>query len=172
MTHRQFPDLRGVALRWLPRAEQHAEENKIDPRVVEGAVRYPTSWGVDPSCALIEGDRWYAERRRRGDVTVVVAFPPGEEPVIWGVYHNLPMRHSRARQRAPGSGGGTTMPTSMRELRRRLIDAGLVITSGGKHDRVSTPEGAFIAALPSTPSDVRTIPNLVRDIARKGIDVS
>lgn len=163
-------DLTQASLRWLPRAEDHARENRIDPALVEGAAKHPTSVTVDPSVGLLE-TRWYAERRRRGDITVVVGFPPGESPVIWGVYYNLPMPHQHARSR-PSGNGGTTMPTSMRELRRRLVDAGLIIRSGGRHDRVETPDGSFIAALPSTPSDYRTIPNVVRAIARKGIDVS
>lgn len=165
-------DLSQVELRWLDRASDSLSYSGTPAAAVIHAARYPDHVTVDPSSALLAREgRWYAERRRKGDLTVVVGFPPGETPCIWGVYHNLPMPLQRL-PKASTSGGGTKVPTTMRELRRRIVDAGLVIKTGGRHDRVETPAGQFVYSLSITPSDNRGIQNAVRGLARKGYDVS
>lgn len=163
-------DLSQVRLRWLDRALEHMQGAGIEAQSVIHAAKYPDHTTIEPT---IPGDsaRWYAERRRKGDVTVIVGFPPGETPVIWGVYYNLPMLHQGKRP-AGSTGGQRTYPTTSRELRRRIIEAGYVIRSGGKHDRVETPEGRLVTTLAGTPSDFRGMMNMVKELARKGIDVS
>lgn len=167
--NRDLRPLANDAFQWLPRAEAHLEADGIDRDTVLGAVKYPDHVVIDPSSKIIEG-RYYAERRRRGDLTVVIAFPPGQAPIIWGVYRNLPMPERRLR--GPGGTGATRFPTTMRELRKRIVEEGLVIRRGGRHDRVETKDGTFVLTLPSTPSDHRTIPNVIRDAARRGYDLT
>lgn len=172
MTH---PDLSKIpSFQWLPRARDFCDIQGIDPTHVEAAARQPTHVTVDPSVKLAKAlgqERWPAERRRRGDITVVVAYPPGDYPVIWGVFYQLPLPPLRDK-RSQGAGGGTVIPTTMRELRRRIIAAGLVIKSGGRHDRVETPDGRFIYSLSISPSDHRYFKNVVSELARKGFDVT
>ena len=164
-------DISQLQLRWLDRAHEHAESVGLDTASVLTAAKYPDHTAIDPSTGLIE-NRWYAERRRKGDVTVVVAFPPGETPIIWGVYYNLPLPALRQRRPA-GAGAAPSYPTTLRELRRRIIEAGYVIRAGGKHDRVETPDGRLVYTLASTPgTNPRTMLNTVKELARKGIDVS
>lgn len=162
----QTRDLRTVPLTWLPRAEGFVELNHMDRNLVLAAAKFPQQVVPDP---LNNPERWYAERRRRGDITAIVAYPPGQRPVIWGAYQHLPddlPRHSNG-----GTGGGSTTPTTMRALRRRIVEQGLVIRPGGHHDRVETPDGHLVSALPRTPSDHRTIPNVCAQLRRKGYPV-
>lgn len=164
-------DISQSDLVWLPRAAEHAESYGLSRYTAERAARYPDHTVVDPSSVIID-DRWYAERRRKGDVTVVVAFPPGLEPVIWGVYYNLPLPPPRRDRVAAGQSGGGKYATTNREFRKRILESGLVIKAGGKHDRVETPEGRLITTLPTSPSDHRWILNATRDFARKGYDLT
>ena len=163
-------DLSQVRLRWLDRALEHVQSAGIESQSALHAARYPDHTTVEPSLPG-DGSRWYAERRRKGDVTVIVGFPPGETPIIWGVYYNLPMPRVR-RAAGNGAGGRTSYPTTSRELRRRIIEAGYVIKSGGKHDRIETPDGRLVTTLAGTPSDFRGMMNAVKELHRKGIDVS
>jgi hypothetical protein len=164
-------DISQLDLVWLPRAKQHAESVGLSERSVINAARYPTHVTVDPSSRVI-ADRWYAERRRKGDITVIVAFPSGLPPVVWGVYYNLPLNPPTRMRKAAGQSGGGKFATSNREFRKRILEAGLVIRAGGRHDRVETPEGRLITTLPTSPSDHRWIMNATTDIARKGFDLT
>jgi hypothetical protein len=164
-------DISQLDLVWLPRAAQHAESLGLSPRSAERAAKYPDHVAVDPSSKILD-DRWYAERRRKGDITVVVAFPPGAPPMIWGVYYNLPLEPPKRLRKSAGQSGGGKYATTNREFRRRIMESGLVIKSGGKHDRVETPEGRLISVLPVTPSDHRWIVNATRELARQGFDLT
>lgn len=163
------PDLSQVELRWLDRALESIQSYGRDARSAVHAAKYPDHVQIEPPLPG-DGSRWYAERRRKGDITVIVGFPPGETPIIWGVYYNLPLPHRNVR--AVGSGTGRNYPTTIRELRRRVIEAGYIIRAGGKHDRVETPDGRLVYTLPTTPGDHRSMINTVKELARKGIDVS
>lgn len=166
----EWLNLTKVDLHWLPRAEYHCQSLGISKFTAETAARYPDHISLDPSMRLIEG-RAFTERRRKGDVTVVIGYP-NNHPEIWGVYYNLPLE-PRRRERSPGGATGSKAPTSMREVRKRVLEAGLVIKTGGRnHDRIETPEGRFVAPLPVSPSDHRWMKNLVSQLARKGYDIS
>lgn len=164
-------DISQLDLVWLPRATQHADSVGLSRYTAERAARYPDHTVVDPSSKILD-DRWYAERRRKGDVTVIVAFPPGAEPIIWGVYYNLPLEPPKRLRKSAGQSGGGKFATTNREFRRRIMEAGLVIKTGGRHDRVETTDGRLITTLPSSPSDHRWILNATRDFARKGFDLT
>ncbi len=125
---------------------------------------------MDPSTATRD---WTVLRYTRGDVSVVVGFPEDMPPRIWGVYLRLPLDGTGQKMGTQGAGStsGSEVPKTMRALRRRIVEAGLKIRSGGAHDRVETEDGKFIAALPITPSDHRTIPNIWTTIRRKGYNV-
>lgn len=160
-------DLSTGVIEWHQPARDTAEQFGLDEETVLAAVRSPAHVEVDPSTAYRD---YYVERRRRGDVTAIVAFPDDTRPpIIWGVYLNLPINQGKLRK--AGSGSGNTAPTTMRELRRRIVMAGLKIVPGGHHDRVETADGRLVASLPRTPSDHRSIPNALTTLGRKGYDL-
>lgn len=165
------PTLPETPLDWQPAALDVAYQFGLNEDAIEAIVRKPETVTVDPSNAT---RAWTVLRYRRGDVSVVVGFPEDMPPRIWGVYLTLPMEgtgEKRGTQGANGGGGGSEVPKTMRGLRRRIVESGLVIRPGGSHDRVETEDGQFVAALPITPSDHRTIPNLWTTLRRKGYDV-
>ncbi|MDO5633923.1 MAG: hypothetical protein Q4G34_03490 [Micrococcus sp.] len=57
---------------------------------------------------------------------------------------------------------------SMSELQRRLTDQGYVVEQGGKHLKIHDPQRPDLGsvAAPVTPSDVRSIPNVVAQLRR------
>lgn len=160
-------DLSTTRLTWLPAAREAAQRYGIDELTVLGAVRFPGTVTLDPSSAHRE---WTVERRRRGDVIVVVALPDDRPPIIWGVYMELPM--DAAGRKSAGGGSGSSLPKTLRELRHRIVAAGLVIEAGRTHDRVVTRDGRFLVSLACTPSDRHTVPNTARQLMRLGFDVS
>lgn len=164
------PTLPSKPLDWQPAALDVAEQFGLDVDAVEAIVRHPDRVAIDPSSATRD---WEVLRYSRGDVSVVVGFPHDMPPRIWGVYLRLPMEGTGEKQGTQGAGStsGSQVPKTMRALRRRIVEAGLKIHPGGSHDRVETEDGQFIAALPITPSDHRTIPNVWTAIRRKGYEV-
>lgn len=164
------PTLPAGPLDWQPAARDVAEQFGLDEASVEAVVRQPDRITVDPSSVTRE---WDVLRYTRGDVSVVVGFPHDMPPRIWGVYLRLPMEGTGVKMGTQGAGSnsGSDVPTTMRALRRRIVGAGLKIRAGGSHDRVETEDGQFVAALPITPSDHRSIPNVWASIRRKGYEV-
>lgn len=156
-----------VEFDWEPRAIDFAETFGLTRDDVEAIVARPTRVTADPSSATRE---WPTERCHRGDVTVVVARPPNQRPLIWGVYLRLPI-DSGARRSGAGQGAGTQAPSSPRDLRHRIVKAGLRIEGGGRHDRILNEDGKFIASMPLSPSDRHSIPNLWSTLRRKGYEV-
>ena len=78
----------------------------------------------------------------------------------------------RLAERAAGGGGGQTVaPRTLSQLRQRVVNAGLRIRAGSRHDLVIDTEGNVVAVLPRTPSDHRTVPNVWASIRRKGYPV-
>lgn len=161
-------DLRHAHLRWHPPALGAARDLGLTQEEVEVIARSPQHITIDPSSSYRE---WYTERRRTGDVTVVVTFPPDRAPRIWGVYIHLPLP-SGQKHRTAGGGNVLSRPKTMRELRKRIAaHPGLKITPGGHHDRVIDLEGKTVTTLPSTPSDHHSVANTAAAIARKGYEL-
>lgn len=160
-------DLSTCALRWLPRAIEAAEQLGISTADAEAIARNPRVVTPDPGNPYRE---WQAERRRAGDVTVVVALPPDRDPVIWGVYLHLPL--DPVRQHGAGGGNVRQIPKTMRELRKRIAEnPRLKIKPGGHHDKVVDLDNRVLTTLPSTPSDYRAVANAAASIARKGYEL-
>lgn len=163
--------LEPAALDWNPAAQRCAEDFGLAREDVEAIVARPTLTALDPSSTVRD---WRTERRTSGDITVVVTYPPGRAPLIWGVYLNLPLdpvRGSAAAGGSSGTGPGSQIPRTLQALRKRIVAGGLRIIAGGHHDRVETPDGQFVASLPRTPSDQRTVPNVWATIRRKGYNI-
>lgn len=153
-------------LDWHEPARESASLFGLSEDDVEAIVRNPINVVTDPSTVVRE---WHTERRQRGDVTVVVTYPEDHDPLIWGVYLNLDL--PVGKQHAGGGGGASVAPRTLSNLRKRIVTAGLTITSGGRHDLVHDSEGNLVATLPRTPSDHRTVPNVWVQIRKKGYDV-
>jgi hypothetical protein len=149
---------------WNEPAADYAESLGLTRHDVEMVACRPRLRAPDPSTPFRE---WKTERRSVGDLTVIVTLPPGRPPLIWGVYLNLPL-DKKSQPRGAGQQCGSQAPASLQALRKRIIAGGLRIVAGGRHDRVETREGTFVAALPKTPSDHRTVPNVWQTIQRKG----
>lgn len=159
-------DLTNTQIDIAPQAMEVAEYFGLTEEHILQICRRPQRIETDPSSADRE---WYTERRRIGDVEVVITYPDRGFPRVWAVY--VQTGSERRPTRTPGGAGGSSMPNTMRELKKRIVAAGLVIKSGGKHDRVEDKDGNFIVALPITPSDNHSIPNATMAIRRKGYDI-
>lgn len=149
---------------WHPPAVEFVDAYGIPRDVVESAAVNPSSTTLDPHGAEVG---YRVERRRRGDVIVVVGFANPDRPAILYVALNLEDLHRvQGTHRSPGGASGSDIPTSMLQLRRRILSQGFAITRGGSHDRVTTRDGEFLVSLPLTPSDHRSIPNVWRTFTR------
>ena len=158
--------LERVNLDWHEPALESAELFGLTKEDVEAIVRNPISVMADPSAAVRE---WKTERRTSADITVVVTYPEGQNPLIWGVYLNLDM--PVGKQHAKGGGGQSVAPRTLSNLRQRIVSAGLRIRPGSKHDLVVDDFDNVVAVLPRTPSDHRTVPNVWVSIRKKGYAV-
>lgn len=159
-----------VDLVWYEKAVDAADLMGLDIAEVETIVRNPQHVELDPTSAVRE---WHTERRRSGDVRVVVTYPPERKPMIWGVYVTSPdLQGSADRQRkgsVSGATGQSNVPTTLREMKRRLITAGLKIESGRTGDRVLDSNGNFVFLLHKTPSEFRSLANMWAQVRRKAL---
>ena len=153
---------------WHRGAEDYAHMFGLAREDVEQIAANPATSTLDPSNAVRE---WRTERRTRGDVTVIVTYPPNQRPMIWGIYLCLPGNDASGQHRSAGNGSGSMVPKTLHALRKRIIGAGLKIVAGGSHDRVETKDGVYVTSLPRTPSDHRSVPNAWTALRRKGYDV-
>lgn len=145
-TRRFDPD----ALAWHADALESVHAG-FDEELVRAVLAHPqrSQWAVTASGSA-------AVNLYRGDLIVTVGLAL-EPPMVLSVRHRL--RDDIRTARKPG-GVGTTMPTTMRELRRRAVAAGLKIDPGTAHDKVVDPStGRVVTTLASTPSDHRSIAN-------------
>jgi hypothetical protein len=76
------------------------------------------------------------------------------------------MTNTTRRGKAPGN-----CPTNIKDLKRRLSDLGVDISRGGNNHLHFRYNGKLVATSASTPSDIRTIRNVVADLRRNGVDV-
>lgn len=65
----------------------------------------------------------------------------------------------------------TSIPTTMRDLHKRIKAAGLYIRAGGRHHHVLNEEGKYVVSLPISPSDRRSIANVTKTLTRRGYDI-
>lgn len=105
-------------------------------------------------------------RFRRGDVTVIVGLREKERPKVLSVFIHIPGWDTNKGTGNPGTGAGTSLPTSNKQLRRWIIDFGYRIEASA-HDRVlDKTTGKFVMALPNTPSDSRSLANTWRSFLK------
>lgn len=136
----------GQQFEWSPGAAEVAEQFNLTKSNVEGVVIFPEGIELDPTMA--ERD-WHTERRRRGDVVVVVTFPERSRPLIWGVYvlsrkndGNDPKRGSKT-----GTTGKSQVPNSFRELKKRAVMAGLKVEPSHRGENIYDPDGNFMLSI-------------------------
>lgn len=155
-------------MHWHPAARDFADMIRLDPAIVESAARNPAVVSDDPH-GLEVG--YPVKRHRRGDLEVVVGFQDAAQPAILFVRQHIPNQRNRGQgdgaTSGKGSGAGSSLPTSLRELRRRICAAGYKIVPGRRHDKVVTSAGDVLVTLPSTPSDHRSVPNTWRKFCQR-----
>jgi len=100
-------------------------------------------------------------RFKRGDVTVVVGFRDPKNPKVLSVFVTKPKEPQFKQRTATSSGQGSSLPTSVRELKIRMINFGyrLKMGHGGHLSVIHKESGLRICQISSTPSDKRTIAN-------------
>jgi len=151
---------------WHPRAIEFCEAYGIDRAIVEAAAEAPQHVYIDPM-SQIEG--YLLVGRRRGDVVAIVSYREtirrNAVPMIVYARVVLPMQR-RAQQSGAGTGGGTSMPKTIAALNARILQDGMSIDRGKTHARATAPDGTYLATLPITPSEYRSIPNCWRAYVR------
>ena len=164
-------DLTTCRVRVKPEAMEVARSYGLENEAVSAAVRFPEHVYPDPSSGTRD---WYTERRRRGDITVVVTYPDDEPPLVWGVYLNLPMPDNSSTGSIKAGGKGTKLPTSERELRKRIAaHPRLHIVPGTKHDRVvdKTTNQVITTISRGKVGDSHSVANAGQTIIRKGYNI-
>jgi len=148
---------------WKPEARDYANTYGLAIEDVEAIVRKKPHPKVDDRSAEV-GHR--IMRYRAGDVIVVVGLREPDKPMVMSVWVD---HHSKAHSGSKNpSGSGKSGPTTIKELTKRIIASGYRIEMGGAHSRVLDKEtGEFLMALPITPSDHRTVPNVWATFLRK-----
>lgn len=168
-------------LAWHEPAEDSAGYWGLTKDDVEAIVRSPETVIHDPVSGAI-GREWHTERRRRGDVTVVVAFPDDRAPIIWSVWIANSILQTPEAALDPHNRGGRgrlhrvepsrPAATSSREFKRRLmeLDRGLQIVSVKNGDKIYSREGEYLGTLwaKSTKSDLLKLQTI---LTRSGYDV-
>jgi hypothetical protein len=82
---------------------------------------------------------------------------------------------SPAKQKSHSGGPGRRMPSTSKEFLAMLKEHGFTTVNGGQNHHLATHPGYpdVRVAVPSTPSDRRSYPNLIADIKRRtGIDIT
>lgn len=77
---------------------------------------------------------------------------------------------TQAPKRRKRGGSGSRLPTSMREIRTRLVELECTLDDAHWHTRVTLPNGRHLQ-IPKTPSDGRSIRNLVSQFRDSGLDL-
>lgn len=155
-----------MEIHWHPNALEFAEIYHLDKRLVEDAVRSPTSEEDDP---YHEGADYPVKRVKRGDLSVTVGWREPNDPMILFIHLTLPGEQGRQR-RSVGGTQGSSLPPTIPELHRRIVALGYSITTSGPHAKVRSREGAFIYTMPRTPSDKRSIANSWKGFERAHAD--
>lgn len=96
---------------------------------------------------------------------------PNDNPtIIMGVF----LQQALGRSLRPRGGRGKKMPGTFTELRRSLEKHGFTVATGSGHPKATHPSlGDEQVVLPITPSDHRSMSNLIAEIRRRtGIDIA
>lgn len=143
-----------------------------DVAAIITAYYYPSSRSAVPHAPNLE-------RRQRGRCTLRVFRDTG---VVCSVRFTEPdatpararldsTRPGKPHRKGRRGGRGNVWPTTWPELRARLERKGCTVQPGGKHWRVTLPNGTRYT-LACTASDWRSLRNSALDLRARGVDVS
>lgn len=149
------PQKKFRTISWHDDAVSFAATFGLEPEDCEKILINRSSPQMDPRSAEVGH---LIVRYRAGDVIVVVGHRDPEHPVIMSVMVDTGYEGNSGSKKATGL-SGSTLPTSMKQLTKRILNDGFNVVHGGSHMRVEDTEGELIATLPRTPSDHRSIPN-------------
>lgn len=118
--------------------------------------------------------------RLRGPVAVLVADDSEEVIAITSRGNALRVKAQtkhvgHGTPKAKGTGGGSTMPTSVKDLLDRAHFAGLRVERATRHYLLSNPaeSSGVMVTVPKTPSDHRSLPNAVMQVRKVlGVDLA
>lgn len=145
-------------LRWHDHAEAVAKEIQLATTTTMSCLQNPQRKTLAPESA----DKGYpVVRYARGDVLVIVGYEHGPDwPYVLGAYRvSQKMQPPQHHKTAAGSGSGSTIPRSYRQLTSAILSKGYRVEAGGEHPQVQTTDGVYVCTLPSTASDHRSLPN-------------
>lgn len=146
-------------MRWLEKAIDFAEFARLDYDLVEAAAMHPDVVQPDPYSRVVG---YPVRRHRRGDLEAVIGYRDPDDPTIIFVRLIMPGDPRRGSIRGAGSQSGSSLPSTLRDLRGRIVRAGYRLDPGTKHDKVRADDGTVLLTIPGTPSDHRSIPNAYR----------
>ena len=153
------------SISWQPDALSYAEMYGLTQENVELIVKNKSRPVIDPRTNEVGS---LIMRYRSGDVVVVTGLRDPDNPVIMSVWVETNNKKSGSKKNSGTS--GSSMPTTLKQLQRRILDDGFKIRMGGSHLRVEDAEGNLLTTLPATPSDYRSIPNAWKSYCRKKAD--
>lgn len=153
---------------WLPNVKEYAAQWGLTPEDVEKIVHAKGRSAIDAHTADVG---YLVVRYYAGDVVIVVGYQQLRHPKVLSVFVEGSMPDSSSGSKTP-SKGGSTAPTSIRALTKRIVDAGYRVEYDGPHGKVIDTDGDFLMSLPNTPSGPRSIQNtwalfLRKDAQRK-----
>jgi hypothetical protein len=154
------PDYKSIS--WHADAEVYASTFGLDKKDVESIMLARSNPKIDSRSHEVGH---LIVRYSAGDVTVVVGHREKEHPVIMSVWVETGQQRSGSQK--PHGVKGSSLPTSMKEIQKRIMADGFKIKHGGAHLRVEDENGVLLCSLPSTPSDHRSIPNVWKTYQRK-----
>lgn len=141
-------------IRWHDDAVSYAEQFGLSKKDCELILLNKSRPSLDPRSAEVGH---LIVRYRSGDVTVVVGHRDKDLPVVMSVW--VESNHQRGGSQKQ-TGSGSTAPTSMKALTKRILDAGYTVEHAAGHLKVRDKDtGVMLMTMPSTPSDHRSIPN-------------
>lgn len=154
------PDYKSIS--WHADAEVYASTFGLDKKDVESIMLNRSNPKIDSRSHEVGH---LIVRYTAGDVTVVVGHREKEHPVIMSVWVETGQQRSGSQK--PHGVKGSSLPTSMKQLQKRILADGFKIRLGGSHLRVEDEDGHLLLSLPATPSDYRSIPNVWKAYQRK-----
>lgn len=146
------------ALHWDDRAEEYLDTWGIAKRDAESIIIHDHKPVLDPHSTEAGHP---IVRFKRGDVVVVVGFRTPTKPKVLSVFVRFPDGSTQKQRTATGSGAGSSLPTSGRQLKQWIIGFGykLELARGGHFRVIHKETGNQILQISATPSDHRTIAN-------------
>lgn len=136
---------------WHDDALKYAERNGLEREDCEAILLSKSNPKVDDRSNKVGH---LIVRYRVGDVVIVVGHRDLEVPVIMSVW----VDDHGAKKKAPKK--RENPPRTLKEMSKRIIEAGYQLEHGGKHVKVVDPDtGRMLMTLPSSPNEYRSLLN-------------